>query len=228
MNQKYFKYESKNRKKIRIKDILMLLSIFTLCVITVVVTGTSVNKSKLKASTNAEQNIENKSGESLPKEHVVSYGQINESTQSEPKDTFQPEFVYEFIKPVDGEILKPFSPDELLYSETMDDWRNHMGVDISCLEGTPVLASESGVVKSVGYDINYGNTVTLVCGDYEVFYSSLSSDFPFKQGQTVKKGDVIGKSSNSCMLEICDEPHIHFEIRKSGINIDPMEIIGFN
>jgi hypothetical protein len=65
MIQKYFKYESKNHKKLRIKDILMLLSIFTLCVITVVVTGSSVNRGKLKASTNTEQYVETES-ESSP------------------------------------------------------------------------------------------------------------------------------------------------------------------
>ena len=46
MNNRIFKYESKNSKKIRLKDLLMLFSIFSLCVVTIIVTGSVANKNK--------------------------------------------------------------------------------------------------------------------------------------------------------------------------------------
>ena len=133
----------------------------------------------------------------------------------------------EFIAPVNGTIIKPFSKSELIYSNTMDDWRTHLGIDISCPYGTEVISSEDGEVKNVEYNINYGNSVSLDCGEYTLVYTSLSTDIYVNKGDRVKKGTVIGKTSDSCISEICDEPHIHFEVIKNGEHIDPLDIITF-
>lgn len=223
MNRKIFKYENKNRKKIRVKDLLMLFSIFALCVITVAVTGTvskkdkktAVNTEVLKDDTDIPKQTEEKT---LQVETAVK--NINETKTPLPK--------LEFQKMVDGTIIKPYSPNELIYSETMDDWRIHNGVDIACPIGSDIVSAERGVVKSVKYDINYGNTVIVESDEYTLIYSSLSSEVAVSEGETISKGQLIGKSADSCMIEICDEPHIHFEMTKNNTQVDPLEYIHFN
>ena len=232
MNQKYFKYESKNHKKIRLKDLLMIFSIFTLCVVTVVIAGTSVNKkNKLKVSKNMTKQVTDiQTSDKNSDEHVVSSNVIKTEIQNQTKEINQESVIFtpSFIKPVNGRVIKQFSPDNLIYSETMDDWRTHMGVDIYCPLGTEVIAAENGVITKISFDINYGNQVTVETGDYEHIYSSLSTDLAVKEGSNINKGDVIGTSSDSCISEICDEPHIHFEIKKNGIYINPTDLIEFN
>lgn len=43
------------------------------------------------------------------------------------------------VLPIQGEVLTAFSVDQLLYNETLDDWRTHDGVDIAAAEGDAVL-----------------------------------------------------------------------------------------
>jgi len=45
------------------------------------------------------------------------------------------------VLPIQGEVLTAFSVDQLLYNETLDDWRTHDGVDIAAAEGDAVLAA---------------------------------------------------------------------------------------
>jgi len=232
MNRKTFTFESKNKKKIRLRDILMLLSVFALSFITVITTanmgrneektlGVNTSQENMSAVSPVEVTMENDTKETEKKkenEAVVSADIISQE---------QPEIKREFISPVNGTIIKPFSKSELIYSNTMDDWRTHMGIDISCPYGTEVLSSEDGEVKNVDYNINYGNTVSVECGEYTLVYTSLSTDVYVNKGDRIKKGTVIGKTSDSCISEICDEPHLHFEVIKNGEHINPLDIIVF-
>ncbi len=224
MNKKFFKYENKNSKRLRVKDLLMLCSIFTLCIITVAVTDT-VNKREKKATVNTEALIEEDLSDESKETPVME--EITAETV-DSADVKTPLGELEFQKMVDGTIIKPYSPDEPVYSETMDDWRIHNGVDIACPLDTDIRSAERGVVKSVKYDINYGNTVTVESDEYTLIYSSLSAETIVSVGESISKGQLIGKSSDSCMIEICDEPHIHFEMKKNNLYVDPMEYIHFN
>ncbi len=224
MNEKYFKYENKNKRKIRLKDLLMLFSVLTLCIVTAIVSG-RVSDDKTAANTN------------IPKEDISISSDIageitadsDSSTNVSREVSYEPPLAeLSFQKPLDGTVIKPFSPDSLVYSETMDDWRIHRGVDIACPVGTKILSAERGTVTSVEYDINYGNTVVIETEDYTARYSSLSAEIPLKVGDVVNRGDTVGVSDETCMIEICDEPHIHFELLKDGIHVDPMEYIHFN
>ena len=130
-----------------------------------------------------------------------------------------------FAPPINGEVIKKFSIDELLYSKTMDDWRIHTGIDISADVGSDIFASQAGVVKFVGYDINMGYIVTIENGAFECSYMSLSSEIPVHEGRIVKKGQYIGTISDSGVQELCDGGHLHFEIKKDGQIVDPSEYI---
>ncbi|MBQ6893967.1 MAG: M23 family metallopeptidase [Clostridia bacterium] len=228
MNRKTFTFESRNKKKIRLKDILMLLSVFALCFITVITTaGTNEEREETLGVT---QTASNKEIAHIPSEFAEN-GEDIAKTETQAEENIEiiaqpPENTKrEFITPVNGAIVKPFSKTELAYSRTMDDWRTHLGVDIACPYGTEVIASEAGEVKEIEYNINFGTTVTVESGEYILKYTSLSSDVYVSVGDKLTKGTIIGKTSDSCISEICDEPHFHFEVIKNGEHIDPLDII---
>lgn len=78
------------------------------------------------------------------------------------------------VLPIQGEVLTAFSVDQLLYNETLDDWRTHDGVDIAAAEGDAVLAACAGTVSSITDDPLMGTTVVIQhSGGYETTYANL-------------------------------------------------------
>ena len=124
--------------------------------------------------------------------------------------------------PVDGEISRNFSKDSLVYSETLKEWITHLGIDIKAPRTSIVKASEAGKVESIKNDPRYGLTIIIShTNGYKSVYSNLLTTEFVKEGDSVKKGQSIGTIGNSASFEIADEPHLHFEILKDGIQVDP-------
>ena len=77
------------------------------------------------------------------------------------------------VLPIQGEVLTAFSVDQLLYNETLDDWRTHDGVDIAAAEGDAVLAACAGTVSSITDDPLMGTTVVIQhSGGHETTYAN--------------------------------------------------------
>ena len=128
-----------------------------------------------------------------------------------------------FVFPVSNTIIRDYSTD-LVFSETLGEWRTHNGVDFAAESGTPVKATADGTVKSIEEDplwghmiqIDHGNKVISCC------YGVTAKDVAV--GQTVTAGQVIGTVSG-IPAEILDESHIHLEIFVNGNYQDPMTLI---
>jgi murein DD-endopeptidase MepM/ murein hydrolase activator NlpD len=100
----------------------------------------------------------------------------------------------------------------------------HPGVDYRARDGTPVLASRSGVVIEVGYSKTYGKHIIIQHDNgYISLYGHLSKA-EVKRGDEVYAHDEIGLSGHSGMVT---GPHLHFEIRKSryGRRVDPVLLL---
>ena len=96
----------------------------------------------------------------------------------------------------------------------------HEGIDILSAEGEEIIATADGVVtearRSQGED---GNMIVIRHGrDYEVKYMHVGS-ISVRKGETVERGDVIGKTGNSGISLL---PHIHYEVRYKGEIVDPL------
>ena len=127
-----------------------------------------------------------------------------------------------FQRPVEGEIIREFAQDNLVYSETLEEWVTHNGIDIKADKTTVVKSAEAGTVKSIKNDPRYGLTIVIEHNDvYQTVYSNLLTSEFVVEGETVEKGQAIGTVGNSAVFEIADEPHLHFEILKDSIAIDP-------
>lgn len=128
--------------------------------------------------------------------------------------------------PANGKLLKGHDATLQVYSSTMGDYRVHLGVDISTPEGGEVCAAAAGKVSKVWTDPLMGQCVAVDHGDELLtVYKNLSADLAsgIAEGKTVKAGQKIGNVGDSAMLEMAEEPHLHFEVTAKGIQVDPLE-----
>jgi len=128
----------------------------------------------------------------------------------------------QFMLPVDGTVLLAFSKDIPVYSNTLDQYVSHLGVDIAAAADTPVVAAEGGTVTKVYEDGGYGTTIEIThTGGLITRYSNLSTSKMVEISDVVNKGDVICGVGNSALYESIDPAHLHFEVLKDGEPVDP-------
>ena len=131
-----------------------------------------------------------------------------------------------YILPIENaQIVKQYSPDVLVFSETMRDWRTHSGVDFAADAGSEVRSVGNGTVCKVVSDPQRGYTIEI---DYDTFtgrYCALSQDGAVGIETEVHTGDVIGTLADM-PLESADAPHLHFEALQNGEPVDPMQALG--
>ena len=131
-----------------------------------------------------------------------------------------------------GEWAWPVSPNFTLITTNFgyDAWRsgNHGGIDIgnSGMMGANIYASKGGeviVAKTTyvpGYD--YGMYVVIDHGSgYQTLYAHCSAIY-VSVGQVVNKGDCIAAVGATGWAT---GPHLHFEVRKDGVRIDPLGVV---
>ncbi|MDA8124754.1 MAG: M23 family metallopeptidase [Deltaproteobacteria bacterium] len=96
----------------------------------------------------------------------------------------------------------------------------HNGVDLASLVQAPIEAANHGVVRFTGPIGIYGNSVIVDHGlGLMTLYSHMSA-IQAQVGQTVKKGDVLGKSG---MTGLAAGDHLHFGVAIHGQFVDPKE-----
>lgn len=100
----------------------------------------------------------------------------------------------------------------------------HKGADICAAYGTPIYASDSGVVVTAGYHYSYGNYVVIDHGNgWTTLYGHMSA-LGCSSGQAVERGEVIGyvgSTGNST------GNHLHFEVRINGVKQNPRNYVAF-
>lgn len=134
--------------------------------------------------------------------------------------------VFSLAYPVEGEIGLEFSPNNLIYSKTLQEWTVHNGVDIEAKRGTPVKASESGIVENITETTDKGIEIVISHENgYKTIYSNLSSKDMVKVGDKVTKGQAISGIGNTSAFEYYEPDHLHFEIKKDGEFINPLDVL---
>jgi murein DD-endopeptidase MepM/ murein hydrolase activator NlpD len=118
--------------------------------------------------------------------------------------------------PADGFISQEFRRD-YIFPE-----RSHLGIDIAGKTGTPVRAAAAGRVTFAGWTTHFGQCMIIAHRNgYLTFYGHNQLNLKSVQAE-VQRGETIallGTSGTS------SAPHLHFEIWKDGIAIDPMEFV---
>ena len=127
-----------------------------------------------------------------------------------------------FQKPVDGDVIKEFAKDNLLFSQTLQEWTVHTGIDIKAEKTTVVKSAEAGTVKSIKNDPRYGLTIVVSHDNgFETVYSNLLTSEFVVEGEKVDEGQSLGTVGNTAAFEVADDSHLHFEILKDSVQVDP-------
>ncbi|MEO8559983.1 MAG: M23 family metallopeptidase, partial [Rhodospirillales bacterium] len=100
--------------------------------------------------------------------------------------------------------------------------RMHAGVDFGAPAGTPIFAAGNGTIEFAGQKGGYGNfvmirhsaTFSTAYGHMTGFARGISS------GVRVRQGEIIGYVG---MTGLATGPHLHYEVRKNGAPINPVE-----
>lgn len=102
-------------------------------------------------------------------------------------------------------------------------YRTHMGIDYSAPTGTPIFSVATGKVVHLGYSGAFGNLIILEHpGNYRTYYAHLSGyNVELQVGNEVRRGLEIGYVGSTGRST---GPHLHFELRKDGIYVDPYAI----
>jgi murein DD-endopeptidase MepM/ murein hydrolase activator NlpD len=120
--------------------------------------------------------------------------------------------------PVEAPVSSPFG---LRFLGLRPDF--HHGVDLATPVGSPVTAMKNGTVAFAGEMSGYGLVVFVQHGPrLRTVYGHLS-ELTVRTGETVKGGQLIGKSGQSGNAS---GAHLHFEIQRWGRDEDPVEMLG--
>jgi len=146
------------------------------------------------------------------KEEVIKHEPEKEETEKE----------ITFSIPAEGEVVRGFAKDSLVFSETLQEWIVHQAIDIKANSRDVVKASAEGTVVAIKNDPRYGLTVIIEHSKgFKTVYSNLLTAEFVVEGEKVKQGQTIGTVGSSATFEIADEPHLHFEMLKDDIYVDP-------
>ena len=131
--------------------------------------------------------------------------------------------VVSFTMPVAStNVVLGFSNTQLQYNSTLNSWRAHYGVDLSCELGSEVYAALDGTVKSVTTNQLDGTVIVISHKNgLETVYGSLNQNVNVSVGDNVLKGQQLGFIALSATNELNDGPHLHFEVLQDGNNVDP-------
>lgn len=98
--------------------------------------------------------------------------------------------------------------------------KKHTGIDIAGKEGDSIIAAADGVVTLSKNMEAYGNAVIIDHGNGVVSLYAHCSELLVEKDKKVKAGDEIAKVGST---GYSTGPHLHFEIRKDGEDVDPFD-----
>jgi|GEM_PF-194925 len=135
-----------------------------------------------------------------------------------------------FEKPVEGSLVRQFT-EETIFCDTLGTWRTRSGVDIKADLGQKVLAVSDGVVEKVDNDnTEFGRYMVIDHKNgLKTLYSNLEDDIQIKEGQKISKGQEIGKVGKTAgnYSEEKYGDHLHFEVLKDNIKVDPEKYVSY-
>ena len=99
----------------------------------------------------------------------------------------------------------------------------HDGIDLAAPLGTPIKAAQSGMVIYAGEQKGYGLIAIIEHPNGLTTLYAHSRELRVRTGQKVHEGQVIATVGESGRTT---GPHLHFEVRKDGVPVDPLDHLG--
>lgn len=219
--------DPKNEKMNRIIYITAITLLLAVVIIAAVVSATNrATKDPVETPSNTEQ----KNPDTNPNPDAKPDEKPEDKPSDEKPDEKPSEDVATklptFILPVEGALSTKHDPDLQVFSPTMEDYRVHLGIDVNSSAGAPVTCAADGKVEKVWEDVRMGWCVAVShSGGAISYYKNLDKTLAegIKEGAAVKSGQLLGAIGESAMIEVAQEPHLHFELTVGGIQVDPLE-----
>ena len=130
-----------------------------------------------------------------------------------------------YLNPVGGKVTKFYSS-ELVFSETMGDYRTHSGVDFEAQSGETVYAINTGTVTAVYSDALLGSVVEIDHA-HNVIAKYCAVETTLKIGDKVTIGQPVGTLA-AIPFESNEASHLHLEITHNGALVDPLDLMSKN
>jgi murein DD-endopeptidase MepM/ murein hydrolase activator NlpD len=120
-----------------------------------------------------------------------------------------------FRWPVKGRVIEGFGK--------KGNGQQNDGINVAVPEGTPIKAAEDGVVAYAGNELKgFGNLVLVRHQNGYVTAYAHASELGVKKGETIKRGQVIGKAGATGNVQ---SPQLHFGVRRGATPVDPTQYL---
>lgn len=127
---------------------------------------------------------------------------------------------YNLIYPIQGQVTSKFG---VRTSENPIVTPYHSGIDLAANEGTKIQAALDGEVITATTGEAYGKHIMIKKDNLVLVYAHCSK-LNVKEGQKIKKGEIIGEVGSTGWAT---GPHLHFEVRYDGRFVNPADILDF-
>ena len=107
------------------------------------------------------------------------------------------------------------------FHPVLQKWRAHLGTDFAAPTGTTVRTVGDGVVEFAGVQNGFGNVVFVKHSNEHVTVYAHLSRIDVQADQTIQQGQTVGAVGATGWAT---GPHLHFEFRVNGEQVDPMTI----
>lgn len=127
-----------------------------------------------------------------------------------------------FLAPVNYQsVTMQYSEEVAVFNKTLNYWSTHKALDLAAADGTDVLSMYDGTVVDVYESYGMGNVVKIDHGENVVATYASLGDVQVVKGQVVSAGEKIGTVSTTASYEFSDGAHLHLEVSKDGVAVDP-------
>ena len=132
-----------------------------------------------------------------------------------------------FVVPVkNATIAKDYSGSELQYNDTLKQWEIHKAIDFIATEDLNVYAVADGTVSKITTNYLEGTVIEVMHKNGLVsVYKSLNETTKVSVGDKVSAGEVLGELSNTMAQEVNTGAHLHFEMLKDGVKVNPNDYL---
>lgn len=202
----------KSKKKILLTYLILAACLLVIAAITVTVIFTVNRNPSDNIIDNNRPDDDNQGGN-----NGGNQGGNNDDNQDD-KPTISPD---SYILPVETASIT--TRYDFVHDVTLDRYKVHTGMDFEGKAGTEVCAVQDGTVIDIVTDHIIGENYVTVSHANGVTstYKYIEAKEGLKKGDSVKRGDVLGKIAPAAGVEMKQGDHLHFEMSVNGKPADP-------
>ncbi|MDE5756359.1 MAG: M23 family metallopeptidase [Clostridia bacterium] len=206
--------------------IICILAIATMITLAVVLNNNNDGDTVMKPIVSGDENPGNDNPPVVnPDDNKPNQPEKPNDDDNKPSITPPAKEDFVMANPLDEYTVGQVYSEEHVFNNTHKYWHPHEGLDLNAEVGSDVKCVFAGTVKEVTKDSYSGATVTIEHQDGFTTVYKLMDGVTLKAGDKVSKGDVIGKVSDTALEEIADGAHIHLELYKDNVAINPMDYL---